>query len=377
MLFCRSVGEVTDIVEKEMYTFEDRNGDSLSLRPEGTAGCVRACLQHGLLRGSVQKLWYLGPMYRHERPQKGRYRQFHQFGVESFGDASPLVEAEHLLMVWRLFQQLAVADQVTLEINTLGSLDCRARYREALVAYFQANEDQLDEDGRRRLETNPLRLLDSKHPDMQVLIANAPALLDYLSDAARAHFDSLCGLLDELGVPYVINPRIVRGLDYYCHTVYEWTTQALGAQGTICAGGRYDGLVEQLGGQPSPAMGFALGLERLVLLLQSPSSAESSPHVYVVIASATGAAYAMRAAEELRVAFSGMCVDVNTQGGSMKAQMKRANKSGAQYAMIIGDAEVENNTVAVKSLRETEGQLSLTLSEWIEQLRSKHGSEFK
>src|SRR5690554_6698103 len=286
-LFKRSIGEVTDIVEKEMYTFADRNGDSLTLRPEGTAGCVRAMLEHGLLGGGVShKVWYTGPMFRHERPQKGRYRQFHQIGVEAFNLTGPDIDAELIVLSWRLWQRLGLAEAVTLELNSLGTSEDRARYREELVAYLRARFDQLDEDSQRRLETNPLRVLDSKNPDTQALLVDAPKLADYLSDDARTHFEGLRALLDAAGVPYVINPRLVRGLDYYGLTVFEWVTDRLGAQGTVCAGGRYDGLVQQLGGKPAPAVGFAMGMERLLLLIETlgkvPAELARQVDVYLV-----------------------------------------------------------------------------------------------
>ncbi|HIX60858.1 MAG TPA: histidine--tRNA ligase, partial [Candidatus Halomonas stercoripullorum] len=266
-LFARSIGEVTDIVEKEMYTFEDRNGDSLTLRPEGTASCVRAAMEHGLLHNQTQRLWYQGPMFRHERPQKGRYRQFHQVGVEAFGLEGPDIDAEVILLSARLWQELGLSEHVTLELNSLGSNAARAAYRDTLVAYFEQHRDQLDEDSLRRLGSNPLRILDSKNPAMAAMLADAPKLMDHLDAESREHFEQLTALLEAAGIDYVINPRLVRGLDYYCRTVFEWTTTALGSQGTVCAGGRYDGLVEQLGGKPTPAVGFAMGIERLILLL--------------------------------------------------------------------------------------------------------------
>ena len=366
-LFCRTIGEVTDIVEKEMYTFQDRNGDSLSLRPEGTAGCVRAGIQQGLLYNQVQRLWYTGPMFRHERPQKGRYRQFFQMGVEAFGLPGPEIEAEHLLLFWRLLKTLGLSDHVTLEINTLGSPECRQQYREQLVAYFESHRDALDEESLRRLDQNPLRLLDSKHPDMQSLLAQAPVMGDCLSDASQAHFQRLLSLLDHAGVPYQCNPRLVRGLDYYCHTVYEWTTSQLGAQGTVCAGGRYDGLVKRLGGKPTPAVGFAMGLERLVLLLQQQATLQEVPDVYIILVGEPAMTQGVVLAEQLREAIPSLRVMMQASAASMKSQFKQADNSGAQWACIIGETESESNTVTLKHLRDREcQQQSLSLSSLIE-----------
>ena len=366
-LFCRTIGEVTDIVEKEMYTFQDRNGDSLSLRPEGTAGCVRAGIQQGLLYNQVQRLWYAGPMFRHERPQKGRYRQFFQMGVEAFGLPGPEIEAEQLLLFWRLLKALGLSDQVTLEINTLGSPECRQQYREQLVAYFESHREALDEESLRRLDQNPLRLLDSKHPDMQSLLAQAPVMGDCLSDASQAHFQRLLTLLDHAGVPYQCNPRLVRGLDYYCHTVYEWTTSQLGAQGTVCAGGRYDGLVKRLGGKPTPAVGFAMGLERLVLLLQQQATLQEVPDVYIILVGQPAMTQGVVLAEQLREAIPSLRVMMQASAASMKSQFKQADNSGAQWACIIGETESESNTVTLKHLRDREcQQQSLSLSSLIE-----------
>ena len=366
-LFCRTIGEVTDIVEKEMYTFQDRNGDSLSLRPEGTAGCVRAGIQQGLLYNQVQRLWYTGPMFRHERPQKGRYRQFFQMGVEAFGLPGPEIEAEQLLLFWRLLKALGLSDQVTLEINTLGSPECRQQYREQLVAYFESHREALDEESLRRLDQNPLRLLDSKHPDMQSLLAQAPVMGDCLSDASQAHFQRLLTLLDHAGVPYQCNPRLVRGLDYYCHTVYEWTTSQLGAQGTVCAGGRYDGLVKRLGGKPTPAVGFAMGLERLVLLLQQQATLQEVPDVYIILVGQPAMTQGVVLAEQLREAIPSLRVMMQASAASMKSQFKQADNSGAQWACIIGETESESNTVTLKHLRDREcQQQSLSLSSLIE-----------
>lgn len=359
-LFKRSIGEVTDIVEKEMYTFADRNGDSLTLRPEGTAGCVRAMLEHGLLGGGTsQKVWYAGPMFRHERPQKGRYRQFNQIGVETFNLAGPDIDAELILLSWRLWQQLGLQDAVTLELNSLGSSEDRARYRDELVSYLRARFDQLDEDSQRRLESNPLRVLDSKNPQTQALLADAPRLADFLNEDAQAHFSGLRALLDAAGVPYVINPRLVRGLDYYGLTVFEWTTDKLGAQGTVCAGGRYDGLVEQLGGKPAPAVGFAMGIERLLLLIETldrvPPELARQVDVYLVTLGDAAAVAGFRLAEHLRDALPGLRLVVHCGGGSFKSQFKKADKSGALFALILGEDEAAAQQIGIKPLR-TEGQ---------------------
>ena len=351
-LFRRSIGEVTDIVEKEMYTFDDRNGDSLTLRPEGTAGCVRACMQHGLLHNQVQRLWYAGPMFRHERPQKGRYRQFHQIGVEAFGMPGPDIDAEIIMMTAQFWRALGLDDAV-LQLNSLGTVQARAGYRDALVAYLRGREGELDDDSRRRLDSNPLRVLDSKNPDMQSVITEAPQLSDYLDDDSRRHFDELCRLLDAAGVACEINPRLVRGLDYYSKTVFEWVTDKLGAQGTICAGGRYDGLVEYLGGRATPAVGFALGLERLIALLGAcgiePGGA--APHVYLVLSGELAVRHGMVFANELRNAVSGLRVLTNCGGGSFKSQFKRADRSGAALALVIGEEEAECREVTLKPLR--------------------------
>ena len=359
-LFKRSIGEVTDIVEKEMYTFDDRNGDSLTMRPEGTASCVRACMQHGLLHNQVQRLWYAGPMFRHERPQKGRYRQFHQIGIEAFGMAGPDIDAEIIFMSARMWQRLGLQGAV-LQINSLGSVAARAVYRSALVDYLRAHEDALDEDSRRRLDSNPLRILDSKNPAMQGLIEAAPRLPDYLDDESREHFARLCTLLDAAGLEYEINPRLVRGLDYYSKTVFEWVTDQLGAQGTICAGGRYDGLVEYLGGKPTPAFGFALGLERLLALLEAGNIGipVQQPHVYLVLSGQAAVQRGMVFAEQLRDAVPGLQLQSNCGDGSFKSQFKRADKSGAQLALVMGDDEVAQDNVILKSLRDESGQTTL------------------
>ncbi|GGD05484.1 histidine--tRNA ligase [Halopseudomonas salina] len=355
-LFKRSIGEVTDIVEKEMYTFADRNGDSLTLRPEGTAGCVRAMLEHGLLGGGIsQKVWYAGPMFRHERPQKGRYRQFNQIGVETFNISGPDIDAELILLSWRLWKQLGLQDAVTLELNSLGSSDDRARYRDELVAYLRERFDQLDEDSQRRLESNPLRVLDSKNPTTQALLADAPRLADFLNQDARLHFEGLLALLDAAGVPYVINPRLVRGLDYYGLTVFEWVTDKLGAQGTVCAGGRYDGLVEQLGGKPATAVGFAMGIERLLLLIQTldrvPAELARQVDVYFVTLGDAAAVASFRLAEQLRDALPGVRLVVHCGGGSFKSQFKKADKSGALFALILGEDEAAAEQIGIKPLR--------------------------
>ncbi|MCA1805502.1 MAG: histidine--tRNA ligase [Xanthomonadaceae bacterium] len=322
-LFQRSIGEVTDIVEKEMYTFADRNGDSVTLRPEGTAGCVRAGIEQGLLYNQQQRLWYMGPMFRHERPQKGRYRQFHQVGVEVFGMAGPDIDAELILMTARMWRELGLRD-VTLQLNSLGTLEARGHYREALVAYLEQHRAALDEDSLRRLESNPLRILDSKNPDMQALIEAAPRLSDYLDEESKQHFTRLCALLDGAGLAYELNPRLVRGLDYYGRTVFEWVTTRLGAQGTVCAGGRYDGLVEYLGGRPTPAVGFAMGIERLIALLEESGVAfpSAAPQVYLVTVGGRAEAHGLILADRLRDALPGLRVLLNGGGGSFKNQFK-------------------------------------------------------
>ncbi|UAW99968.1 histidine--tRNA ligase [Halopseudomonas nanhaiensis] len=355
-LFKRSIGEVTDIVEKEMYTFADRNGDSLTLRPEGTAGCVRAMLEHGLLGGGLShKVWYTGPMFRHERPQKGRYRQFHQIGVETFNLTGPDIDAELIILSWRLWKKLGLDQAVTLELNSLGTSADRSRYRDDLVSYLRERFDSLDEDSQRRLDSNPLRVLDSKNPDTQALLVDAPKLADYLDEQARAHFEGLRALLDAAGVPYVINPRLVRGLDYYGLTVFEWVTDRLGAQGTVCAGGRYDGLVEQLGGKPAPAVGFAMGMERLLLLIETleqvPEALARQVDVYLVTLGESAATAGFRLAEQLRDALPGLRLVVHCGGGSFKSQFKKADKSGALYALILGENEAAEGKVGLKPLR--------------------------
>ena len=370
-LFARSIGEVTDIVEKEMYTFEDRNGDSLTLRPEGTASCVRAAIQNGLLHNQTQRLWYVGPMFRHERPQKGRYRQFHQVGVEAFGMDGPDIDAELIIMTARIWQQLGLTD-LELQINSLGSSECRENYRELLVEYFSANEQGLDEDSRRRLHSNPLRILDSKNPDLQALIDGAPKLQEHLDDASRQHFEALKVLLDTANIQYTINPRLVRGLDYYNKTVFEWVTTQLGAQGTVCAGGRYDGLVAQLGGKPTTAAGFAMGIERLVELAKHNLVLDNAPHAYMVLAGEGSEIAGLKLAEALRTELPEIRLISHCGGGSFKSQFKRADKSGAQVALVLGEDEVRNQTVSLKYLRQdhpqqtiAQGELAATLREYL------------
>jgi histidyl-tRNA synthetase len=365
-LFKRAVGEVTDIVEKEMYSFDDRNGDSLSLRPEGTAGCVRACTENGLLHNQTQRLWYTGPMFRHERPQKGRLRQFHQVGVEAFGLTGPDIDAELLLITARLWKILKIDHAVTLQINSLGTSADRADYRAALVEYLNARRDQLDEDSQRRLETNPMRILDSKNPDTQALLNSAPSLEDFIDQKSRDHFQQLCAMLDAANISYEVNPRLVRGLDYYSKTVFEWVTTNLGAQGTVCAGGRYDGLVEQLGGKPCPGVGFAMGVERLVLLLDElgavPDSVDQAVDLYL-LAVGNVEQQALVLAENLRSDCPNIRLECHCGGGSFKSQIKRADKSGARIALILGEDEVASGTVGVKYLREDRPQKTVAQSE--------------
>ncbi|OUS28597.1 histidine--tRNA ligase [Gammaproteobacteria bacterium 45_16_T64] len=361
-LFKRSIGEVTDIVEKEMYTFKDRNDESLTLRPEGTAGCVRAAEEHGMLYNQIQRLWYTGPMFRYEKPQKGRYRQFHQIGVETFGLQGPDIDAEVILMTAKLWQALGLSEHVTLQLNSLGSIEARATYRAELVSYLEARKDQLDEDSQRRLGTNPLRVLDSKDEKTQALLADAPSLMDFLDDDSREHFEGLTAILDAAGVTYEVNTRLVRGLDYYCKTVFEWVTSSLGAQGTVCAGGRYDGLVEQLGGKATPAVGFAMGVERLVLLLEAAGLTDqinSAPDFYVV----GSAPETILLADRVRESLSQAVVQCHCGGGKFKKQMKKANDSGATYALIIGEDEAKNGQVVVKYLREEKDQITILQTE--------------
>lgn len=342
-LFKRSIGEVTDIVEKEMYTFDDRNGDSLTLRPEGTASCVRAGNEHGLLYNQTPRLWYMGPMFRHERPQKGRYRQFHQFGIEAFGMAGPDIDAEVILLSARLWQKFGIADNVELQLNSLASNEARAKYRAALREFLRAHEGQLDEDSKRRLDTNVLRVLDSKAPETQKVLEDAPKLSEYWDDESREHFAGLTQRLDAAGIKYVLNERLVRGLDYYNRTVFEWVTTELGAQGTVCAGGRYDGLVEQLGGKATPAVGFAMGIERLVLLLESQNKIPSSQvvDVYVIALNESAELKAPAVAEELRDQVANLKVQLHSGSQNMKKKLAKADKSGAEYAIIIRDNDFE------------------------------------
>jgi histidyl-tRNA synthetase len=352
-LFKRSIGEVTDIVEKEMYSFEDRNGDGLTLRPEGTAGCVRAAIEHGLL-SHPQRLWYQGPMFRHERPQKGRYRQFHQVGVETFGLSGPDIDLEVILLSARLWKTLGLGG-LKLELNTLGTSAERKDYREELVNYLRSHHEQLDEDSRRRLETNPLRILDSKNPSMQELVAGAPTLMDHLGAESRTHFDALCSGLDACGVAFRLNPRLVRGLDYYSRTVFEWVTDRLGAQGTVCAGGRYDGLVDQLGGRATPAVGFAVGLERLVVLLQEQGFGDDSMGLdaYLVTVGVAAQRRGMQLSEQLRDAAPALRLMSHCGGGSFKSQFKKADRSGARFALVLGEGELERGVIGIKPLRES------------------------
>ncbi|ATC95879.1 histidine--tRNA ligase [Pseudoalteromonas tunicata] len=365
-LFKRSIGEVTDIVEKEMYTFEDRNGDSLTLRPEGTAVCVRAGNENGLLYNQEQRLWYMGPMFRHERPQKGRYRQFHQFGLESFGVATADMDAEVILLTARLWQAFGVSKYVRLELNSLGSNQAREEYRNALVAYLEQHIEHLDEDSKRRMYSNPLRVLDSKNPDVQAILGNAPKLSQHLDAESAEHFANLCERLDAAGVEYQVNEKLVRGLDYYNRTVFEWVTESLGAQGTVCAGGRYDGLVEQLGGKATPAVGFAMGMERLVLLLQEldcVGDIRRTSDVYLASLGDKASIQAPVIAAQLREQVPGIRIMVHAGGGNFKKQLKRADKSDAVVALILGDDELAQGLVTVKYLREHKDQQTLELSQ--------------
>jgi histidyl-tRNA synthetase len=371
-LFKRSIGEATDIVEKEMYTFLDRNNDSLTLRPEGTAGCVRAGVEHGLLHNQIQRLWYLGPYFRHERPQKGRYRQFHQCGAEVFGLEGPDVDAELIILAARILEKLGLKSAVTLEINSLGSVAARATYRETLVDYFNQYRAQLDEDSQRRLTSNPLRILDSKNPAMQELIANAPKLTEHLDAESAQHFVKLQNYLTHLGIRFTVNPRLVRGLDYYTKTVFEWVTTELGSQGAVCSGGRYDGLVEQLSGKPTPALGFAFGMERLILLMQQMEQVKAPTlDVYLINEGEMAFATALQLAENLRDHIPGLRLLQHCGGGSFKNQFKKADKSGAQFALILGEEEARAGTVAIKFLREEAPQISLMQSEVADYLKQK------
>ncbi len=373
-LFKRSIGEVTDIVEKEMYTFDDRNGDSLTLRPEATASMVRAGMTHGLFHNQKQKLWTTGPMFRREKPQAGRYRQFYQFDVEAMGYEGPDIDAELIIMSARMWQRLGI-DRIRLELNSLGVPESRARYREALIKYFNDVKSQLDEDSIRRLDTNPLRILDSKNPEMQDIVQAAPVMLDYLDEESAAHFAGLQELLTAAGVEFEINPRLVRGLDYYSRTVFEWVTDALGAQGAVCSGGRYDGLVEKLGGRATPAIGWAMGIERFVALYEACGGAApaTNPDVYLVAVGEGTQARAFGLAEELRDAVVGIRVELNLGGGSFKSQMKRADKSAAAFALILGEQELDEKRIGLKPLRSGEEQESIALDELAAVLQDKLG----
>lgn len=370
-LFSRSIGEVTDIVEKEMYTFKDRNGESMTLRPEGTAGCVRAMIQNGLTHNQVQKVYYNGPMFRYERPQRGRYRQFNQFGVEVFGLSGPDIDAEIITLSARLWDKLGLAN-LELQINSLGSHEARVAYRQVLVAYFEQHKASLDEDSLRRLETNPLRILDTKNPNMQEVVDRAPKLIDHLDDESVEHFETLKKHLDDLGIEYVVNPNLVRGLDYYNRSVFEWVTTELGAQGTVCAGGRYDGLVEQIGGKPTPAVGFAMGMERLMSLLIDKQliPAHTTPDIYMVLVGDNVQRPGLVISEKIRDDLNGLNVQMNCGGGSFKSQFKKADKSGAKYAIILGEEELAQQVVAVKPLRSEDDQKSVKWSELTTYLRS-------
>ncbi|MBX3706496.1 MAG: histidine--tRNA ligase [Pseudomonadales bacterium] len=371
-LFTRGVGEGTDIVEKEMYSLTDRDGDGITLRPEGTAGCVRALVQHGLLFNQTQRVYYTGPMFRYERPQKGRYRQFYQVGAEAFGLAGPDVDVELMLLGRRFWQALGVEHLVRLELNTLGTPATRAAFRAALVAYLEPLRERLDEDSRRRLDRNPLRILDSKDPGTRAVLARAPQLPDFLDADSRRHFANLTGMLDELGIAYTVNPALVRGLDYYTQTVFEWVTDALGAQGAVCAGGRYDGLVERLGGKPTPAAGFAVGLDRLVLLHEAVHGAldGAAADVYVCVLEPGHQGYALRLAEKLRAGLPGFRIRVHAGGGKLKNQLKRADQCGARHALLVGDAEVADDAPVLKDLRADLPQRALAVDGIIAALRA-------
>jgi len=369
-LFKRSIGDVTDIIEKEMYSFEDKNGDSLSLRPEGTASVVRAGIEHGLFYNQTQKLWYIGPMYRHERPQKGRYRQFHQFGLEAFGFEGVAAEAEIIFFAERLFKKLGLRDLVNLEINTLGTLPERNLYKEILIKYFAKNLELLDEDSKNRLNKNPLRILDSKNPAMQDLINQAPQLINYLGEESLKKFETFKKYLDAVGVAYTINSRLVRGLDYYSHTVFEWVTHSLGAQGTVLAGGRYDGLVQQLGGGENySAVGFALGLERIILMLETlglDKNSEKNPDIYWILMGEVAMAKAFELSEKLRDLDQDLKIEFSLSGGGFKNQFKKADKSGAKLALILAEEELKNNQVMIKFLREEKEQIAIGLDDLCE-----------
>jgi histidyl-tRNA synthetase len=373
-LFRRSIGEVTDIVEKEMYTFEDRNGESLTMRPEATAGVARAGITNGLLHNQRQKLWTSGPMFRYEKPQKGRYRQFHQFNVEALGYEGPDVDAELIIMSARMWRELGIS-KIGLELNSLGTPDARARYRETLVEYFSGVKNQLDQDSIRRLERNPLRILDSKNPEMQAVIEAAPVMLDYLDTESKEHFDQLRALLDAAGVGYTLNPRLVRGLDYYNRTVFEWVTDALGSQGAVCSGGRYDGLVEKLGGRATPAVGWAMGIERFVALFEASGgeAPASAADVYVVAAGEGTLERAFSVAERLRDGIPGVRVELNLGAGSFKSQMKRANNSGAEFALLVGERELADGTIGIKPMHTRDEQVSVALDKIVSTLAERLG----
>ena len=372
-LFARAIGEVTDVVSKEMYTFWD-NDEQLTLRPEGTAGCVRAAIEHGWIYNNEQRLWYMGPMFRHERPQKGRYRQFHQAGVEVFGIASPEIDAELIILTARLWKALGIDQHVSLQLNSIGSLEARANYRSALVAFLENHQDLMSEEEKERLVKNPLRILDTKNQALQDVLDGAPKLLDYLDDESREHFAQLCGLLDAVGIQYEINPKLVRGLDYYNKTVFEWVTSALGAQGTVCGGGRYDGLVEQLGGHATSGVGFAMGLERLVLLVQEVNKSipvKSAVDIYVVYQGEGTTLVAFQLAEKLRSELPHLSTMLHCSGGNFKKQFKRADKSGATLALVLGESEVQNNQVVVKHLLGAAEQQTIDVDNLIEHVKAQ------
>ena len=372
-LFARAIGEVTDVVSKEMYTFWD-NDEQLTLRPEGTAGCVRAAIEHGWIYNNEQRLWYMGPMFRHERPQKGRYRQFHQAGVEVFGIATPEIDAELIILTARLWKALGIDQHVSLQLNSIGSLEARANYRSALVAFLENHQDLMSEEEKERLVKNPLRILDTKNQALQDVLDSAPKLLDYLDDESREHFAQLCGLLDAVGIRYEINPKLVRGLDYYNKTVFEWVTSALGAQGTVCGGGRYDGLVEQLGGHATSGVGFAMGLERLVLLVQEVNKSipvKSAVDIYVVYQGEGTTLAAFQLAEKLRSELPHLSTMLHCSGGNFKKQFRRADKSGATLALVLGESEVQNNQVVVKHLLGTAEQQTIDVANLIEHVKAQ------
>ena len=372
-LFARAIGEVTDVVSKEMYTFWD-NDEQLTLRPEGTAGCVRAAIEHGWIYNNEQRLWYMGPMFRHERPQKGRYRQFHQAGVEVFGIATPEIDAELIILTARLWKALGIDQHVSLQLNSIGSLEARANYRSALVAFLENHQDLMSDEEKERLVKNPLRILDTKNQALQDVLDGAPKLLDYLDDESREHFAQLCGLLDAVGIQYEINPKLVRGLDYYNKTVFEWVTSALGAQGTVCGGGRYDGLVEQLGGHATSGVGFAMGLERLVLLVQEVNKSipvKSAVDIYVVYQGEGTTLVAFQLAEKLRSELPHLSTMLHCSGGNFKKQFKRADKSGATLALVLGESEVQNNQVVVKHLLGAADQQTVDVDNLIEHVKAQ------